>query len=205
MVVKGYEPVYKSRFTCGADPVEYSNSKDVTSSKESDVGIAVLRERDMSIDFGDDPHFWQTRLFCLSYRNRSRNPDEANEDILMACEYYGAMLYLERNKTATWQYFIRRKRGGYLKYDVDLETGKRAEKPGFYSLTDSKDELFSEIKKYIDERGHMEVFDEFLQECRDIRGKDEMTKYDRFTAHGAALLGSRSIYGQIQDNVLNNT
>ena len=205
MMVKGYEPVYKSRFTCGADPVEYSNSKDVTSSKESDVGIAVLRERDMGIDFGDDPHSWQTRLFCLSYRNRSRNPDEANEDILMACEYYGAMLYLERNKTATWQYFIRRKRGGYLKYDVDLETGKRAEKPGFYSLTNSKDELFSEIKKYIDERGHMEVFDEFLQECRDIRGKDEMTKYDRFTAHGAALLGSRSIYGQIQDNVLNNT
>jgi len=37
-----------------------------------------------------------------------------------------------------------------------------------------------------------------LLECRNIQGKDEMTKYDRLAAHGAALLGSRSSYGRAE-------
>jgi hypothetical protein len=75
-------------------------------------------------------------------------------------------------------------------------TGQIADKPGFYSLSTNKDELFSEIKDYIKFRGHKEIHYTFLEECRNIRSKDEMTKYDRLTAHGAALLGSRSVYGK---------
>ena len=79
-------------------------------------------------------------------------------------------------------------------YEIDRVTGKKKEKPGFTSLTLSKASLFSEIKDYIEYRGHKECHSSFLRECKDIKGQEEMTKYDRFTAHGAALLGSQQNY-----------
>lgn len=195
-----FEPVYKSRFVCGADPFEYSNQKaDTGVSKQSDGGIAVLWEHDVTIDKSENPYDWESRTFVVSYRYRPASLQEYNEDVLMVCEYYGAMVFMERNKTSTWEYFIRRGRGGYLKHEQDLTTGKLADKPGFYSQSASKDELFAEIKDYITFRGHQEEHLPFLEECRNIRSKDEMTKYDRLTAHGAALLGSRSSHGKAQD------
>uniref|UniRef100_A0A6H1ZUV2 Uncharacterized protein n=2 Tax=viral metagenome TaxID=1070528 RepID=A0A6H1ZUV2_9ZZZZ len=201
MFVPMYEPVYKTRFTVGADPFDYSNQRgNVSMGYQSDGGIAVLWEYDPTIDGGrDDPSAWESRRFVCSYRYRTASLDEYNEDVLMCCEYFGGMLYLERNKTRTWEHFIARSRGGYLKFDQNLMTGQIADKPGFYSLTANKDELFSEIKDYINFRGHKEVHVSFLEECRNIRSKDEMTRYDRLTAHGAALLGSRSVYGRAEE------
>jgi hypothetical protein len=198
--VPQYEPVFKSRFTAGCDPFEYSNQKtDTGASKQSDGGLSVLWEHDADKDKGDNQTEWESRRFVLSYRYRPASLQDFNEDCLMACEYFGAMIFMERNKTSTWEYFIRRGRGGYLKYEQDLTTGKLADKPGFYSQSASKDELFAEIKDYINYRGHKENHLLFLEECRNIRSKDEMTKYDRLTAHGAALLGSRSPHGKAHD------
>lgn len=198
--VPTFEPVYKSRFTAGSDPFEYSNQKaDTGTSKQSDGGLAVLWEHDPSIDKTDDQTQWESRRFVLSYRYRPASLQDYNEDVMMACEYFGAMVFMERNKTSTWEYFIRRGRGGYLKYEQDLTTGKLADKPGFYSQSASKDELFSEIKDYINYRGHKENHITFLEECRNIKSKDQMTKYDRLTAHGAALLGSRSPHGKSEE------
>jgi hypothetical protein len=201
MFVPMFEPVYKTRFTVGADPFDYSNQRgNVSMGYQSDGGIAVLWEFDPTIDGNkDDVSAWESRRFVCSYRYRTASLDEYNEDVLMCCEYFGGMLYLERNKTRTWEHFITRSRGGFLKFDQNLMTGQVADKPGFYSLTANKDELFSEIKDYIAFRGHKEVHVSFLEECRNIRSKDEMTKYDRLTAHGAALLGSRSVYGRAEE------
>ncbi|MFA5638692.1 MAG: hypothetical protein WC961_07430 [Anaerovoracaceae bacterium] len=202
MMVPMWEPVHRLRFTCGADPFEYRNTRDtkgVVMSAQSDGGIAVLWERDKMIDPQDDPTSWESRKFVLSYRYRPASLTEYNEDVLMVCEYYGAMLYLERNKSRTWEHFIQRGRGGYLKYDVDVRTGKPADKPGCYTSGDIKDKLFAELKDYILYRGHVEPFLDFLLECRNIQGKDEMTKMDRLTAHGMCLLGSLSSYGKMDE------
>lgn len=79
-------------------------------------------------------------------------------------------------------------------YELDRVSGKKKERPGFTSLSQSKVSLFSEVKDYIEYRGHKECHSSFLKECKDIKGQEEMTKYDRFTAHGAALLGSQQNY-----------
>ena len=112
----------------------------------------------------------------------------------MASVYFGSMVYMERNIERGWEYFIDRGYGGYLMYEVDRQTGKKRDKPGFTSLTLSKASLFSETKDYIEYRGAKERHSTYLKECKDIKGQEEMTKYDRFTAHGAALLGSRQNY-----------
>ena len=46
----------------------------------------------------------------------------------------------------------------------------------------------------IDEEVHVEV----LEQCRDIAGPEEMTDFDLFTAGGFALLGTQTIYDEIQ-------
>jgi hypothetical protein len=203
-MIPQWEPTFKSRFICGCDHFEYSNQRaDTGSSKQSDGGIAILRERDEAIDKADDPHEWHTRTFVLSYRYRPASALEYNEDVLMACEYYGCMVFMERNKTGTWEHFIRRGRGGYLRFEMDLQTGKLADKPGYYAQGESKNDLFAEVKDYITFRGYEENHLLFLEECRNIKSKDQLTKYDRLAAHGAALLGSRSPHGKVQDNFSN--
>lgn len=204
-MIPQWEPIYKSRFICGCDPFEYSNQKaDTGVSKQSDGGIAILRERDESIDKSDYPSDWHTRSFILTYRYRPPSSLSYNEDVLMACEYYGCMVFMERNKTGTWEHFIRRGRGGFLRFEMDLQTGKMSDKPGYYAQGQTKDELFAEVKDYIEFRGYEENHLSFLEECREIKSKDALTKFDRLAAHGAALLGSKSPHGKIQDK-FNNT
>ena len=75
-----------------------------------------------------------------------------------------------------------------------MMTGKPKDKPGVFSLQASKNTLFTLIKEHIALRSTRESFDLFLQECKDINGMEEMTMYDRLTAHGLALMGARSTY-----------
>jgi hypothetical protein len=82
---------------------------------------------------------------------------------------------------------------GYLLWDIDATTGKRKNKPGFFSLEASKNDLFSLTKDYIEYRAHKEYFASYLTECRDIGSIDKMRFFDRFTAHGGCLLGLRAL------------
>jgi hypothetical protein len=51
------------------------------------------------------------------------------------------------------------------------------------------------VENEIDE----EVHDEVLEEINSIDGPAEMTSYDLFTAGGYALLGTRSIYDEVEE------
>jgi len=191
-----YGPMLPTNFVGSADVFGFDN-KDIAKqrsshSRMSDGGISIFMGRNMATDEIDDMSKWTGHKFVLSYRYRSTLPEYC-EDVARCHVYYGAMMYPERNKEFLWHYFIENGLGGYLLYDTDPLTGKRSEKPGFFSLEKSKSDLFSELKKYIDYRGHAEDFASFLQECKDIRGPEQMKLYDRLTAHGGALLGYRQL------------
>lgn len=191
-----YAPVLPTNFVGSADVFGFDN-KDIakqrnSKSRMSDGGIAIFMGRNMATDEADDMSKWTGHKFVMSYRYRTTLM-EFSEDVLRSHVYFGAPVYFERNKDYLWQFFIERGFGGYLLYDTDVLTGKRSEKPGFFSLEKSKDALFSELKQYIDQRGHAEDFDSFLQECKDIQGPEQMKLYDRLTAHGGALLGYKQL------------
>lgn len=196
-------PVYGSKFTCGADPIGFDNKTNSKlrdgGSRQSNGGIAVLWEYDPSIDSGNDMREWESRRFIVTYSYRPDSTLEYLEDVLKCCVYYGAMLYAERNKDNLWQYFLEKGYGGYLKYDIDPRTGKRADKPGFYTGPENKNDLFGELKDFIAYRIHKEWFLSFLNELKEIKGPEQMTLFDRLTAHGAALLGSKSNYAKIAE------
>ncbi len=202
--VQQWEPVYKSRFTLGADPVEYSNKKEDTgASKQSDPAMTVKWEYDQTIDKSDNPEDWITDNCILYYRYRPQSLQEYCEDCLMAAEFIGAMIYPENNKTRLIEYIIDRGRGGYLKYDIDPRTGKIADKPGYYATVGSKSDGFGLLKDWVAYHAMKCDILRLLEEIRNIRTMDEMTKYDGLASWIAALKGGLSAYGKVVDRVSN--
>jgi hypothetical protein len=85
-------------------------------------------------------------------------------------------------------------------YDINPNNGMRDEKPGFASYEKQKNNLFLATKDYIRYRGHKEEHITYLEECKAIKGTEQMKKYDRFTAHGGCLLGSKqNAYNRLRE------
>lgn len=124
--------------------------------------------------------------------------------MIMMCHYYGAMMFPENNIPDLWKHFLERGYGGYLAYAIDKMTGKPKEKPGWHSGTDSKQSLFEKNRQYIKDRVHMEVHDDYLMQCKKIRGIEYMTDFDLFTACGGALLGDELSHIKFIDTTKSN-
>jgi hypothetical protein len=56
-------------------------------------------------------------------------------------------------------------------------------------------ELFAETKDYINYHIWNEEHLSYVKELKAIRGFEQMTKFDRFSAHGIALLGDKRKHG----------
>jgi hypothetical protein len=180
----------------GCDPFGFDNKSVIaqreSKSRKSDGGIATYYPHDDRVDPYDTPlDELQSDRFVLSYRFRPPSLDAYNEDILMACIYLNSWCYPERNATATWEYFIRRGYGGYLKYDRNPVTGKHEDKPGYWVGAGDKSALFTVLHDYLQRNAHRERHASFLRECKEIPGPEELKNYDRLAAHGAALMGAR--------------
>jgi len=198
-----YRPKNPYKFTASADPFEYRTSGEAkkadTRSRQSDGGIAVLWEKDDKIDGSENRRDWESERFVMSYRHSPSSLDAYCEDVLKTCIYFGAMLYLERNKTRVWEYFVDKGFSGYLMYEINRATGRPiGDKPGFATYAKVKNDLFSVTKDYIRFRGHKEQHLSYLMECKNINGMEQMNKYDRFVAHAGCLLGSKQTLYHIQ-------
>ena len=170
-------------------------------SRQSDGGIAGFWIHDTSIDTSDNVMEWESQSFILSYRFRPNSSEDFNLDVLLACIYLEAPLYAESNKgDSLLAFFFREGYGAYLLYGIDITTGKRKLKPGFFSLESSKNELFTRTKDHIRYRGHKENFLSYLHECRNISGPEDMRNWDRFTCHGGCLLGIDALAAQAPSN-----
>ena len=190
-----WSPMNGSSFILSADPFGFDTQAVAKMregrSRQSDGGIAVFQDYEPSQEESPDISEWKNSYrFVLSYRYRPNSSNDFNEDVLCACIYFGAWLYAESNKAdSLFEYFLREGYGGYFLYGLDSLTGKRKAKPGFFSLEQSKNELFAVTKDYVRYCGHREMFLSYLMELRDTRGTEDMRNRDRMTAHGGCLLG----------------
>jgi hypothetical protein len=165
--------------------------------KMSNGAGCVRWKRDPQIDDDSkDIKDWVTARDVCTYSYRPPTIDEYCEDMLKMCHYYGCSMYPEMNVPHVAQYFIRRGYRGYLHYDTDPETGKPKENPGFHSGGALKQKLFNLMADDIQNHGmrcrHLEI----LEEIASIRGLDDMTNWDLFTAKGGTLLAEESQYSQ---------
>jgi hypothetical protein len=201
-----WRPVNGQRFTCGIDPFRNlkaidakSNAKQgfsLSNSRQSNGGIAILWEYDDRIDHGKPKKDWDSFRCVLSYTYRPATQDEYFEDCIMACQYFGAMMYPEQNVEAFIAHVYKRGFGGYFLFDLGYD-GKLSDKPGKWTGAETHQELIREYKDYIEMRGHTENHDDLLNEIKIFRGVESFTHLDLKTAFGYALLGSKSRYREI--------
>jgi len=186
-----------SRFIIGGDTFGFDNQSIAKEredrSRKSDGGVGGFYPYDDRVDGGKDRTEWESDRIILVYRAKPSSTDAYNEDLLMAAIYLGGMVYPERNITNTWEYFLKKGFGGYLKYDMNMSTGKPEEKPGYWVGTDAKNTMFQLLNDYIDRNAFRERHMSFLQEAKDIRGPEYLKNFDMLAACGAALMGSRDL------------
>ena len=170
MTILHYAPMNARYFIASADTLGFDTQSVAkmreSRSRQSDGGLAIFWDRDPSVDPGEDISQWESYRFVLSYRFRPNSLEEYQEDVLMACIFWGAYLFPESNRENLIQFFYQRGYAGYLLYDIDNISGKRKARPGFFSLEASKMNLFTAVKDYIRYRGHTEYFKSFLEECK---------------------------------------
>lgn len=199
-------PQFPKRGICSADPfkfmseAEFKQRKD--KSKMSNGGGAAFWNRDKDLDPDiKDINEWQSYRFIMAYNYRTSDQDEYAEDMLMMSVYLGWMMYPEVNVDLVYKHFVKRGYGGFLKYDIDELTGKVKDKPGFTSLTASKQKLFNKLRDHIELHGRREKHISILTECHSIKGIEQMTMYDLFTACGGCLMGLESTFDELIDEL----
>lgn len=206
-MVRSWRPINGHMFTLGVDPFRNLKAQEakqgakfgggMSNSRQSDGGIAVIWEHDPSIDKGTDKKEWSSFRTVLTYRYRPPTQKEYFNDVLMAAQYFGAMIYPEGNVDAFIPYMFDMGYGGYGLYDIDIVTGKQKPLPGRINTTETNQLMIRAAKDYIEFRGHVECHDDLLRECKSLRGIEDVTHKDIFAAFGMALLGSKSRYREI--------
>jgi len=208
-IVPSWKPINGVRFTCGVDPFRNLKANEaklsnklgtsLSSSRQSDGGIAILWEYDESLDRDKPKNEWDSFKCVLSYRYRPATQEEFFEDAIMAFQYFGAMCYPEQNVEAFISYVYKRGYAGYFLFDIGLD-GKQKPLPGRYTGTEVQQEIVREYKDYIQFRGHVENHDDLLNEIKAFRGLEDFTTKDLKVAFGFALLGSKSRYRELMTN-----
>lgn len=188
-------PRYPDGFVASADPFRFTKTD---GRRKSNGGGAVFQKRNLIVDpEGTPKEKWKTNRFVADYDFRASDKIGYAEDMLKQCIYYGAMMYPEINVPDIWERFVEWGFGGYLLYDYDPTLGITKETPGFNSVETVKQDLFLGMAQYIEEHGARESHLRILKECLDIRGLEDMTNYDLFTAASGCLRGLKSQYARI--------
>jgi hypothetical protein len=207
MFVPSWSPLDGFRFTLGADSFRIINKNDAknaskfggsaSNSRQSDGGICMLWEYDSSIDGNKNKKDWDSDRVMLTYRWRPQTWNEFVDDVIMAAQFWGAMIYPEYNVEAIVRDIYAKGYGGFFLFDLDLMTGKPKPMPGCYTTNEVLQEIMVDTKDYIEFHGHKENHDDLLGEFKHLRGLEDFTHKDLHVAFGMARKGSKSRHRDI--------
>ena len=192
-----WAPLHPGRFTSGGDPYKFRKTE---GKRLSNGGGNVFWERDELLDPDTKPFIeWQSYRNVCTYSSRPFDPDDYAEDMLMTCVYWGSMMFPEINISLIWDHFVRRGYDGYLKYTID-PNGNVRKTPGYNMGTKTGQKIMQLHQQYIKRHCMREKHIEILQECKNIKGIEDITNYDLFAAVGGSYLGSETDYKRFDNN-----
>jgi hypothetical protein len=189
---------FNDRFVAGGDTYKYLNKEDAKKlndkSRRSRGGGAVWWERDYNLDPLDkDFNEWESYRYVCFYQNKpSDNVTVYCEQMLMMCVYFGSPIVVEMNIDNLYSHFDKRGYAGFLLYLLDPKTGMLRNQAGIYTLEKSKDDIFKWYEYYVKNHIRRERHLSIVEDCKNIRGVEDMGNYDRFTAGGLCGLGTLS-------------
>jgi len=172
-------------FIAGCDNFGF---RQVKGSRKSNAGFAIKYKLDLAVDDVRQPReLWKSDRFICTYKYRTPTPEEAADDWMKACCYFGCELFPELNLPLTQDRFVDNGFGGYLYYEVK-DDGKREINAGDKTDQYVKELIFARYQSYVDRCGVRCCHDEILEEIRDIYDPAQMVDFDLFTAGGYALI-----------------
>lgn len=189
--INSWNPGNTSWGVAGGDPFKFNRTE---GNRKSNGGGAVVRKG--KIKHND---LTMKRRFACTYSNRPSDKYIYAEDMLMMCVYYGVQMFPEINVALLWDWFEERDYAAYLLYRLDTHTGKFKNTPGANTNDKITQDIFAEYMNWIEHEADEEEIIEILEECRDIGGPEDMTDYDLFTAGGYALMGTNSLFDEIEE------
>lgn len=173
--------------------------RDNTTKMSRGAGAVMLcQDRQKDKDTKDTTE-WTSYKFVCDYLYRTKSSDIYCEEMLMMSIYWSCVMYPEINKPLVWQHFVDRGYGGFLLYEVDLKSGMLKDKPGFRTGTESKQDLFDGVRNYVSAHLHKEEQLRIIKDFQAIKGYDDMTNRDLFTAAAGCIRGHKHMQYQIPD------
>lgn len=175
----------------GAGSDSYDHKKVEDKARASNMAFYVGRKFDAAIDTPVvPPTLWVTRLPWVEYVNRPPRPEDAWEDALKACVFYGCRLFPETNKPGLRNHFENR---GYIHYlqdrpDWTYTNGTSHENTkGMASVQPTIEQYVDLLTTWVEDFAAACVFPRLLRHLLEYE-IDNTTKFDCAVGWGYTLI-----------------
>jgi len=177
-----FSPTNDVWFGIAFDPFSHAQTVD---NRRSNAAIAVYRNKNPFID----PELSDT--FCADYVHRPDDPEDAYEDLIMACVYYGTSALIENNKNDAINYFKRRGYYNFIMERPEATLTANSGKPtdGIPSVTPVIEYYIKRMRHHIVKHGHKLNHLRIVRDLLDFDPK-KRTKFDLGVASQLAILAA---------------
>ena len=157
--------------------------------RKSDGGGICFMDRDFHLDPNTrNVKEWETNRFVCTYKHRPPTTEEYSDDMLMMCQFYGAMINVETNCGTVITDFQKWGFGGYLLHIIGKD-GIIRRTPGTHAGDQSQERGMLLLVNYIDMHCHRDMHIELLNDLLSIPSIKKLTDYDLVAAAGLCLFG----------------
>jgi hypothetical protein len=185
---------FGNKFIAAADPFRFDKTD---SNRESKGSTCIRWLRDYTLDPEEkDVKDIISDKTVATYLNKPDTNNDFAEDALKACIYFGSLMYPENNINLIQPKFIDWGYGGYLHYDVNIETGQQKNNSGYSVAGQSgtiKNTMFDLAKTDINLNIHKFDHPDIIEQMLAITSKEKLRDYDMLSAYLGSLLGKNSV------------
>lgn len=189
-------PYHRRKIMHCGDPFSFDETEHA---RMSMGGMLGMERRNKEVDTDEKNILdWETPRIIYTYSFRETETDKFAEDCLLANIYYGGLMNPESNIELIRKHYKRRGYAGYLLYMHDDQGGYR--NTAGYHLRNNADKMLGLAADFIERHGHKCNHIEVLQQCKDLRGKKDITNKDLVAVLGGCLLGIDDDYDSVEQS-----
>lgn len=184
-------PSIQSKFVIGCDPIKYHSSTKARNAmaKGSKPAIVVDLMR-LPSDTAQNPKDWEGFVTACTYMHMPMFFDDFVDDLIKTAFFYSAYINLEGNVAgSTLQRMEDTFNDGFLLYDVNKK-GIEKDNAGTYTSLATKSDGIIQLSDYLKMRFESEKHLDLLNQCKQMKELEDMTKLDLIAAKLMALDGA---------------
>jgi hypothetical protein len=185
-----FKPDNEFNIFIGVDPISEGGTAE--SARKSSYAMSIYRK-------ASEVDTELSETFIADYIHRPDNPEEAYEDNLLACWFYGCYAHIEKNKFDVNNFFVRNGCKDFVMkrpentLTVDQKKNKELQGAGTAAGTEVINLWVNLLKKHISQHGHRLVLPRTIDQLK--RFKPELrTHFDLVVSAGFAVTAADAPY-----------